>query len=82
MGSWASAMNGDMTASIAPAAATNEVGRAQAMLMKLGYEPGSSDGLMGPRTRDAIAAYQRSAGLEATGSVNAALLMSLEIATR
>ncbi len=82
MGSWASAMNGDMTASIAPAVATNDVGRAQAMLMKLGYDPGSSDGLMGPRTRDAIAAYQRSAGLEATGSVNAALLMSLEIATR
>ncbi|MDO8420796.1 MAG: peptidoglycan-binding protein [Parvibaculum sp.] len=82
MGSWASAMNGDMTASITPAAASNEVSKAQAMLMKLGYEPGSSDGLMGPRTRDAIAAYQRSAGLEPTGSVNAALLMSLEIATR
>lgn len=87
MGSWASAMNGDMTASLAQtsvssASASNEVGKAQAMLMKLGYEPGSSDGLMGPRTRDAIAAYQRSAGLEATGSVNAALLMSLEIATR
>lgn len=82
MGSWASVMNGDMTASIAPATASNDVGKAQAMLMKLGYDPGSSDGLMGPRTRDAIASYQRSAGLEATGSVNAALLMSLEIATR
>ena len=52
------------------------------MLIKLGYQPGSSDGIMGPRTRDAIAQYQRSAGLDPTGSVNPALLKSLEIATR
>jgi localization factor PodJL len=84
MGSWANAMIGDMTASITPseAAARNDIGKAQAMLIKLGYNPGSSDGLMGPRTRDAIAAYQKSAGLDQTGSVNPALLKSLEIATR
>lgn len=89
MGSWAqSSINedGEMTASIAPATsaatARNDIGRAQAMLIKLGYTPGSSDGLMGPRTRDAIIRYQRSAGLDQTGSVNPALLKSLEIATR
>ncbi|MES1991619.1 MAG: peptidoglycan-binding protein [Pseudomonadota bacterium] len=90
MGSWAQAAmvdEGDMTASIAPAAQSaastrNDIGRAQVMLIKLGYQPGSSDGLMGPRTRDAIAQYQRSAGLDPTGSVNPALLKSLEIATR
>jgi localization factor PodJL len=52
------------------------------MLQKLGYDPGSSDGLMGPRTRGAILAYQRTAGLDQTGSVSAVLLKSLEIATR
>lgn len=60
----------------------NDVGRAQAMLMKLGYDPGSSDGMMGPRTRDAILAYQRSAGLDATGNADRALLKSLELATQ
>ena len=50
--------------------------------MKLGYDPGSSDGMMGPRTRDAILAYQRSAGLGQTGTVDAVLLKSLELATQ
>lgn len=73
---------GDMTGSIEKPAARNDVAQAQAALIKLGYNPGSSDGLMGPRTREAIAAYQRSAGLEETGNVNAATLKSLELATR
>ncbi len=72
--------NPDITGSLsAPAAG---VARAQAMLIELGYDPGSSDGLMGPRTRDAILTYQRSAGLDQTGSVNLALLKSLELAIR
>lgn len=73
---------GDMTGSIETTAARSDVARAQADLIKLGYNPGSSDGLMGPRTRDAIVAYQRSAGLDETGDVNAATLKSLELATR
>ncbi len=87
MGNWGNSAsnitnNADTTASIETAPARNDVGKAQAMLMKLGYDPGSSDGLMGPRTRDAILQYQRSAGLEQNGNVNATLLKSLEIATR
>jgi peptidoglycan hydrolase-like protein with peptidoglycan-binding domain len=66
-----------------PAApARNDLANAQAMLIALGYNPGSSDGLRGPRTRQAILDYQRFAGLEQTGNVNRALLKSLEIATR
>ena len=76
------ASNGDMTGSIETPAARSDVAQAQADLIKLGYNPGSSDGLMGPRTRDAIVAYQRSAGLDQTGDVNAATLKSLELATR
>lgn len=86
MGNWGNSASNvtsdsDMTASIGAAPARNDVGKAQAMLMKLGYDPGSSDGLMGPRTHDAILQYQRSAGLGQSGNVNAALLKSLEIAT-
>jgi len=76
------ASSADMTGSIAATAARGDIAQAQADLMKLGYNPGSSDGLMGPRTREAIVAYQRSAGLEQTGNVNAATLKSLELATR
>lgn len=81
MGHWATP-GSDVTGSIGFDGARSDLGRAQAMLIKLGYDPGSSDGLMGPRTRDAILGYQRSAGLDQTGSVNPALLKSLEIATR
>jgi localization factor PodJL len=81
MGSWATP-DADVTGSVGAQGAPNDTARAQAMLIKLGYDPGSSDGLMGPRTRDAILGYQRSAGLDQTGSVNPALLKSLEIATR
>jgi localization factor PodJL len=74
------AATSETTGSIAPN--VGDIAKAQAMLIELGYDPGSSDGLMGPRTRDAILAYQRSAGLDQTGSVNPALLKSLELATR
>lgn len=82
MGSWATPGASDVTGSINTGAARSETARAQAMLIQLGYDPGSSDGLMGPRTRDAILSYQRSAGLDQTGGVGPALLKSLEIATR
>jgi N-acetylmuramoyl-L-alanine amidase len=40
---------------------------AQARLANLGYHPGEADGVLGPRTRQALAAFQRDHGLEATG---------------
>lgn len=86
MGSWAThgsdSASADVTGSIATASALTDTARAQAMLIKLGYDPGSSDGLMGPRTHDAILSYQRAASLDQTGSVSPTLLKSLEIATR
>lgn len=35
------------------------VARVQAGLLKLGYDPGPADGVMGPKTESAIRAYQR-----------------------
>ncbi|MEP4734821.1 peptidoglycan-binding protein [Parvibaculum sp.] len=54
------------------------IARAQDRLNRLGYDAGSPDGLMGPRTRDAILEYQLSEGLETTGTVTRETLATLE----
>ena len=45
----------------------------QAGLTKLGYDPGRVDGLLGPKTRNAIRAYQTDHGLSVDGTPSAAL---------
>ncbi len=50
----------------------NVVSRAQEELRKLGYDPGPVDGIMGPRTSQALRQYQRDYNLAATGTLNAA----------
>ena len=45
-----------------------EVYGIQILLQGLGYDVGSADGLMGPRTRAAIEAFEARAGLEVTGA--------------
>lgn len=50
----------------------------QRRLNALGYDAGSVDGQMGPRTRTAIAAYQRDAGLAQTGEASPALIDQLD----
>lgn len=49
----------------------------QRELSRLGYDPGSVDGLMGSRTRNAIRAYQGSVGLAEDGRPSTALLARL-----
>jgi peptidoglycan hydrolase-like protein with peptidoglycan-binding domain len=50
----------------------------QRRLNKLGYRPGPSDGLYGPRTQAAVLAFQRKHGLERTGSVGSATLRIMQ----
>lgn len=55
----------------------NRILRAQQALKDLQLYTGDVDGLNGPRTRKAVAAFQQSAGLAPTGTVDDALLASL-----
>lgn len=54
---------------------------AQTMLNKLGFDAGPADGLMGPRTRDAIKSFQTANGLIPTGIATPDLLNSLKRST-
>jgi peptidoglycan hydrolase-like protein with peptidoglycan-binding domain len=54
-----------------------EVERIQSILRDLGFYKGAVDGLAGPATHGAIAAYQKTVGLEATGEIDATLLDQL-----
>jgi len=49
----------------------------QRRLTRAGYDTGGADGVLGPNSRAAIAEYQRSRGLAATGDPSVALLRSL-----
>lgn len=53
------------------------VRQVQAILRDLGFYSTEPDGLTGPNTRDAIAAYQSKVGLAPTGSIDDALLSHL-----
>ncbi len=58
------------------------VQRTQRLLNDLGYEAGPADGLAGPKTREAIRAYQRKSGLPADGKASDGLLRRLEASRR
>ena len=49
----------------------------QRRLLRLGYRPGSRDGLYGPRTQAAVMAFQRKHGLEQDGSAGSETLALL-----
>lgn len=52
----------------------------QRKLNELGYEAGTIDGVMGPRTHSAIVAFQQDRGMVATGLADQALLLQLQFA--
>lgn len=54
------------------------VRKIQALLAEEGYKPGSADGKMGKKTRDAINQFQRDNGLAVTGIPSSGLLKILE----
>ncbi len=57
-------------ATAAAAQEVSSVADVQRLLNAAGYDAGSADGIMGERTRQAIAAWQRDRGLPATGELD------------
>ena len=51
----------------------------QQRLTRLGFKPGPVDGVWGNRTREALVAFQRSAGLSASGRLDGRTLLELGI---
>lgn len=51
--------------------------RVQMLLGKLGYDVGTPDGIPGPKTSEAVAAFERAAGMNESGSINPRLLAVL-----
>jgi peptidoglycan hydrolase-like protein with peptidoglycan-binding domain len=55
--------------------------QAQQKLGALGYDPGAADGLLGPRTRQALRAFQQDQGLPLTGLLDLQTLEALGFVT-
>ncbi len=53
------------------------VSKVQLALGKLGYDVGTPDGLAGPKTAEAIKAFERSTGMSESGAINPRLLAVL-----
>jgi len=56
---------------------TKAIRNIQTILNKNGYDAGSADGVMGGKTKAAIAAWQQAHGMAATGEIDEALVRSL-----
>jgi peptidoglycan hydrolase-like protein with peptidoglycan-binding domain len=58
------------------------VREAQRTLRELGYHPGPVDGVVGPKTKDALARYQRSERIEITRRLDPETMARLDIHER
>ena len=64
----------------ARASVNQAVKNAQQMLSTLGYDVGTPDGAMGPKTRNAVISFERANGLPETGRVDVSLIERLSLA--
>jgi hypothetical protein len=67
---------------VKPAHSKDLIVAVQRLIRAEGYDPGTIDGTVGPRTRQAIRAYQRNGGLRPTGEIDRDLLTKLNLADR
>jgi peptidoglycan hydrolase-like protein with peptidoglycan-binding domain len=56
------------------------IAETQSLLQQMGYYKGEVDGLLGPLTREALAAYQADQGLTQTAAIDEPTLDSLGLA--
>lgn len=57
----------------------SRVRRAQERLQAAGFDPGSPDGTLGPKTREALRRYQHTQNLPATGELDAPTVEALGV---
>ncbi|WP_439273682.1 peptidoglycan-binding protein [Pseudochrobactrum sp. HB0163] len=69
--------NDEKTVTTASVDMKKAVRNIQLILQKNGYDTGAADGLMGAKTRHAIAAFQKDNGMKATGEVDQRLVEAL-----
>jgi len=70
------------TSSTRSATNRGHIARTQRNLAALGYDPGLADGILGPKTRAAIRAFQAREGLPVTGVISESLEAALRSASR
>ena len=77
---------GSGTVSLPPAGngqiSTEQVRSVQQALQGKGMDPGATDGVMGPRTQEAVRNFQKAQNLPQTGRVDAQTLEKLGISPR
>ncbi|GAU80565.1 peptidoglycan-binding protein [Bosea sp. BIWAKO-01] len=56
-----------------------DIREVQAALLSLGYDPGPADGLLGLKTRAALVAFQRAAGLYPDGIAGPKTWLALQV---
>ncbi len=66
-----------LTAGITDSDRSGLVKKIQVLLAQQGYDPGPSDGIEGPKTREAVKAYQNASGMTATGKIDRNLVAVL-----
>ena len=49
----------------------------QSLLAEQGYDPGLADGVEGPKTREAVRAFQKTIGVAETGVISSDLVAAL-----
>ena len=54
-----------------------DIHEVQRLLLELGYSPGPSDGVLGPKTREAVMRFQRQEGLPVNGRLSNVVLKQL-----
>jgi hypothetical protein len=60
----------------------DELRRVQIVLKEKGFNVGKADGVLGPRTRNALIAFQRQQGLDRTGKIDRPTITALGISNR
>ena len=72
IGTWSNAFDAGT-----PITSSDVIAKVQHALAKLGFDVGTPDGVVGPKTRDAIRAFEKATGMSELGQINPRLLAVL-----